>query len=398
MILSEKHIINKENSYYKECDNLCFLSKNLYNQGLYNVRQYYFENKKYLTYQSNYHLSKVNDSYSKLPAKVACQTLMLVDQNFKSFFGLFKVEPTIAKIPKYLNKENGRFITKFPKQALSTLEFKKTGKIHLSKSNITINTKINDFDLIKEVRIIPRKGYYVIEIAYEKLEENLKSDNNKYLSIDLGLNNLATCTSNIDNFKPFIINGKPLKSINHYYNRRRGDLQSKLEKLNKRKTSNRLNKLTQKRNNKIDDYLHKSSRYLVNQLVSNKINTLVVGQNKGWKQDINIGKVNNQKFVQIPHSKFINILKYKCQLVGINLITHEESYTSKCSFFDNEPIKKHDIYLGKRIKRGLFKTAKGLLINADVNGSYNILKKAVPNVFSDGIQGVGVHPLVITIK
>ena len=176
-------------------------------------------------------------------------------------------------------------------------------------------------------------------------------------------------SSNCD--KPFIINGKPIKSVNQFYNKINAKLQSKGKCTRKRAT------LSNWRNNKIKDYLHKSSRYIVNQLVSKNINILVIGYNKGWKQDTNIGKVNNQKFVQIPHLMFVEMLEYKCKLLGITTIRQEESYTSKCSFMDKEPIKKHSQYMGKRVNRGLFKTSENKFINADLNGSLNILRKAV---------------------
>lgn len=201
-------------------------------------------------------------------------------------------------------------------------------------------------------------------------------------SIDLGLNNLCALAFN-NGSQPLLFNGKPLKSMNQYYNKQRSRLQGKLK--NGVKTSNRIHKLTFKRNNKINDYLHKCSRLLVNQLVSNNISTLVIGKNTGMKQDINIGRVNNQNFVQAPLFRFADMLKYKCELEGIIVIFQEESYTSKCSFFDNESIERHACYAGNRLKRGLFKTAKGMLVNADINGSYNIMRKAIPNAFVNGI-------------
>jgi len=394
MYLVEKHIIKDKHSFYDECDNLCFQSKNIYNQGLYNVRQHYFETKKYLNYNTNYHLTKEQECYSYLPTKVFCQTLKMVDKNFKSFFVLLRNKTVKNKLPKYLDKVKGRFMTIFPKQALGLREFKKSGKIHLSKTNIYINTKINNFNSIKEVRIIPRLKHYVIEVVYEIIEKS-KIINDNVAAIDLGLNNLATITYNT-NDNPEIINGRILKSINQYYNKNRSKLQSKLK--GNKKTSKKIQKLTQKRNNKITDYLHKASRKLVNQLVSKNIGILIIGKNVNMKQDINIGKVNNQNFVQLPIMQFANIIKYKCELEGLTVIFNEESYTSKCSFFDNEEICKHSKYLGKRVKRGLFITASGKLVNADVNGSYNIMKKAIPNALANGIEGFGVTPIVLTIK
>ena len=203
-------------------------------------------------------------------------------------------------------------------------------------------------------------------------------------------------TSNNKGVKPLIVDGRKLKSYNRYYNKRLAFLQSELDKRGQNKYSKQTRTLTYKRNNKVNDYLHKASRYIVNQLVDNDICLLIVGKNKGWKQDTNIGTVNNQNFVQIPHSRFIEMLRYKCRLVGIDLVEQEESYTSKCSFLDNEKICKHDTYKGKRVKRGLFKTYNGTLINADVNGSYNILKKCKPKAFTaDGVVAVVVQPAVV---
>lgn len=373
MYLTERHIIKNN----KELDEVCFKSKNLYNRALYLIRQHYFETKNYLDYCKVYRQmadSKDKDYYS-LPDRVSIQVLRLLDRNFKSFFTLIKKKKNgkydkSVRIPKYLDKDD-RNITIFIKSAISKVYLRK-GLIKLSSLNILIPTKVTESNLI-EVRVLPRNNHHVVEVVYKIEEKELKSDNGRYASIDLGLNNLATVSSNV--VKPFIINGKPLKSINQYYNKEVARLQSLL-KDNKR-TSKRIYNITLKRNNKIKDYLHKSSRLLMNFLVSNNISTLVIGYNEEWKQNINIGKRNNQSFVGIPFYIFIKQLEYKCRLEGINMIFTEESYTSKCSFLDNEPLRKHSNYVGKRIKRGLFKSAKGKLINADLNGSLNILRKVI---------------------
>ena len=394
MYLTEKHIIKRTHPFYNECDRLCFQSKNIYNQGLYNVRQYYFNHKKYLNYYGNYDLTKTQECYDYLPKKVFTQTLRHVDMVFKSFFALLKNKTVKNKIPKYLDNVNGRYVAIFTKQAISLKEFKKTGKLRLSQTGIYIPTKLTDFSSLKEVRIVPRMHHYVIEVVYQ-VKEKTHCDNGKYAAIDLGLNNLATVAFN-EGSKPLIVNGRPLKSINQYYNKKKAQYQSRL-KGNKR-TSKRICTLTNKRNNKVTDYLHKVSRLLVNQLVSKNIGTLVIGKNSNMKQDINIGKVNNQNFVQLPIMRFADLMKYKCELEGIKVLFNEESYTSKCSFLDSEPICKHDKYMGKRVKRGLFVSRNGIKINADVNGAYNIMIKAIPNAFANGIEGVGVHPMVLTIK
>lgn len=393
MILTEQHIIKKSDSRYNELDNLLFLSKNLYNAGLYTTRQYFFENKKFLNYQSltSIMIKDNNIDYRRLPAKVSQQTLKLVEQNFKSFFNHLKVKKKngIIKIPGYLKKNNGKFIVTYTNQAISKVELK-NNIIKLSKVNATFKTfKTN----IQQVRIVPKNNTIVIEVLYKVEDIESLSDNERYASIDLGLNNLATVSSNV--IKPFIVNGKPLKSINQYYNKRVSKLKSKLK--NGKKSSSRIKNITDKRGNKIKDYLHKASTIIVNQLVSNDINTLVIGNNKQWKQDINIGKRNNQNFVQIPHAIFIQMLEYKCKLKGINIVLTEESYTSKCSFLDDEEIGRHETYKGKRVKRGLFKSNKGILINADLNGSLNILRKVVGNFNYNPIE-VCSTPVVITIK
>ncbi len=407
MILVEKHNINKNHTFFKECDVLCFKSKNLYNQALYNVRQFYFENKQYLPFHKNYHITKIQESYSELPTKVSCQIIKLVDQNFKSFFALLKLEGHIAKIPKYLDKQ-GRYVVKFPKQSLERREFKKSGKIKLSQTKILINTNIKNYQNLKEVRIIPKIDYYVIEVVYEQKEK--LNNNTTIASIDVGLNNLATVTFDNKNLNPFIINGRPLKSMNQYYNKKKAEYQSKLNHYINKKgekvqcgKSNKIRILTNKRNNKINNYLHKASRLLVNQLVSNKVGVLIIGKNTGMKQDSNMGHVGNQNFVNVPIFKFLDVVAYKARLEGIKVIWQEESYTSKASFLnlDNIPIYGDDKtkhFSGYRFKRGLYKI-RGVkkFINADVNGSYNILRKAFPNAFANGTEGFGVIPIVMNV-
>lgn len=402
MQLVEKHIIKKSHSFFNECDNLCFLSKNLYNSGLYEIRQHYFKTNSHINYYGVNKLFVSNNQvdYRKLPSKVSNQTLMLLDKNFKSFFSLLKKKNNKGydkpiRIPKYLDK-NGRFITTYEKGALLKKIFDKFGLIQLSKTNIKIKTNIKNWDSINQVRILPRCNQYVIEVIYTIDDVDMLVDNGNYASIDMGVNNLSTIAFNNGN-NPLIINGKPLKSMNQYYNKLISKTKSKLKKKHNKNKSKKTTRITNKRNNKVNDYLHKTSRYIVNHLVENNINTLVIGNNKGWKQDIKIGKINNQNFVNIPFTRLIEMLTYKCKLVGINLIIREESYTSKCSFLDNEPIKKHSIYMGCRSKRGLFISYGGTKINADVNGAFNIMRKVFPNLFKDGIVGVSVHPIKVKI-
>lgn len=403
MQLVEKHIIKKSNKLYAELDKMCFLSKNLYNYALYRIRQHYFESKKYLNYVS---LAKQLSAekqidYISLPIKVSQWVVKQVDQNFRSFFASLKSKKVAHKvsIPKYKDK-NGRNLLTFTNQAVSTKELKNN---YLKLSGCENKIKIIHTS-VNQVKVVHKGNFIEILVIYSVEEKTKLADNGNYVGIDLGINNLATIGGNL--IKPFIINGRPLKSINQYYNKKLAKLKSRQDACkNKNVNRNKIKSLTNKRNNKINDYLHKSSRLLVNQLVSNQVSKVVIGHNKEWKQDINIGNVNNQKFVQIPFNRFIQMVTYKCMLEGIEVIQREESYTSKCSFLDGEEICKHDSYLGKRIKRGLFRPKSGKLINADLNGALNILRKEVPNIFKEysiflenyGIEACS-RPAVLTVK
>ena len=376
-------VVKKGSPLYQEIDNLCFKSKNLFNATLYSERQSYFNTGKFKYYnQVNKDFTDKNQpDYRALPAKVSKHTQMKVDQAIKSFLALKKSSNNSRhKFPKYLKKD-GRFVVEYERGALS---FKKEGFIKLSKTNIYIPTKL-DRSVIQQVRLVPRTGYYLIEVLYRKQIPEQKrqrlTNQTRFASIDLGLNNLATVTSNV--FKPLIINGKPIKSINQYYNKNLKKKQ-KLLPLNQY-TSDKIRKLNFKREMKLNDYLHKSAKFLVNYLVSQTINVLVIGTNKGWKQNINIGRRNNQNFVNIPFYKFKQILTYLCEENGIEVHEQEESYTSKASFLDGDFIptfnesgeKEKHTFSGRRISRGLYETKNKKIINADVNGSLNILRKFI---------------------
>jgi len=391
MYLTETHYFK----HSKELDNLTFRCKNLYNAANYVVRNEFINNGKYINKLYMFTLLKDNPDYKALPSRVARGVIRTLDGNWKGFFGAikdwsknksrYKGKPNLPKYLPKLGKFNAIFID------TGVLKPKK-GKtdIGLSTLNLRINTKQN-YAGIKEVNITPLKsGKYKINIIYEYKEKQKLENNNNYCSIDLGLNNLMTLTSNKRGLKPLLVNGRPLKSINQFYNKQKAKFQSELPK--KKFNSKKIDKLTFKREMKINDYLHKSCDYLVNYCLENDLNTIILGYNEGWKTEINIGKRNNQNFVGIPFHKLSSMIQYRCQKLGLNFKEHEESYTSKCSFLDLEPIKYHENYTGSRIKRGLFISGDGTLINSDVNGSLNILRKAVPNAFADGIEGVAVHP------
>lgn len=372
MILSERHIISSSHPYFLECDHLTFLGKNLYNATLFYQRASFFKK----DFQNYYAVNRVfthenQMDYRALPAKVSKQVQMLVDKSFKSYFALVKKKvkgeyDSSVRIPHYLHKTKGRCTLPYPKDALS---LKEEGMVKFSKTGIEIKTKVEK-ERIQGARIVPKGNHFVIEILYKKPKKQLVSDTiQKVAFIDPGLNNLMTVTSNV--FSPLLYSGKELKSMNQLANKKLAQVKRVLSDRGLY-SSPLLVSIYNKRNRRIKDCLHKLSTHLVNQFVSHKIDTVIFGHNIGQKQDIKLGSVTNQNFVHIPFYQLISLLQYKCELQGIRFITTEESYTSKCSFLDLEEITKQKEYLGKRVKRGLFQTKEGVLINADVNGSLNI--------------------------
>ena len=367
--LTQQIAISNKDNKFAQLDELCFLSKNLYNVALYHIRHYYKETTKYMSYNK---LTKIlsdsnNIDYRAIPyAQSAQQVLRQVDKQYKAFYASIKSKKMQGKkvrLPKYKDKESDRNIFVYTNQCAkvsNNIVYLKTKQGTLSFNIVTDN--------IQQVRLVPKGNHIVIEIIYN-VEYKLKEDNNRYASIDLGLDNLCALTSNIA--QSIIINGKPLKSINQHYNKTKAKLQSKLS--NNNHISKRINRLTLKRNRKIKDYMHKVSRKIVDYMEANSLNTLFIGKNVGWKDSINLGKTNNQNFVSIPYNMLIQMLKYKCKLAGINVVIVNEAYTSKCSFLDKETIHKHNTYKGKRIKRGLFLSSNGIKINSDINGSLNIM-------------------------
>ncbi|MBK1986330.1 transposase [Sphaerospermopsis aphanizomenoides BCCUSP55] len=356
---------------------MSFLSKNLFNCAVYLCRQAFFSGQPIPTFNQIYHSLKNTDDYKALPSKVAQLVFKQVDKCFKSYQEAkkeYQLNPDKflgePKLPKYKHKQKGRNVLTFNNQAVSKKALKQ-GLISPSGLSILIKTKLAQ---IEEVRIIPKNNVYIIEAVYERKEATIEV-NNRIAAIDIGLNNLATVSSNCLDFKPFIVCGKAIKSCNQFYNKVKASLQSQLPK--NQNSSRKIEALTLKRNNKVDYYLHTASRFLINQLVSQNITHLIIGKNENCKQNIDLGSKNNQNFTNIPHARFIQQLEYKAKLVGIKVQITEESYTSKCSFLDFEPIKKHEQYLGKRVKRGLFKSLSGKPYSADLNGSLNILRKVV---------------------
>ncbi len=408
MLLVERHITSREHPLWEEIDSLAFKSKNLYNLANYHCRQQFFAAGCPLSLTDLYHKVKGTEAYNALPTKVSKQIIRKLTQNWTAYFAAlkeyrqdrskFQAEP---RIPKYKHKTRGRNILIYPETAYFKKSLKK-GIIKLSRCNVTVPTKLRK---ISEVRIVPRINCYVIEVVYEQPEGNCPELNpNLVAGIDLGVNNLAAITSNKRRFQPLVVNGKPLKSINQGYNKRRSHLQSILSRKTqgKQKFSRQLDKLTFRRNCQVDNYLHHTSRLIVDKLVEEGIGTLVIGKNDGWKQESNLGKKSNQDFVNIPHAKLIEKLTYKAQLVGIQVIVTEESYTSKASALDLDKMPVYGEvdateykFSGRRLakKRGLYKSKNRYLVSSDCNGSLNIIRKVIPNSFEEGIEVSAVIPV-----
>ena len=393
MRLSETISIN----FSGQLSKLCHLAKNLHNLANWYVRQDFFKLNNFLNYYDLDYILKDKQAYRKLPSQTSQQILKLVNRNWRSYFRALKeyrINPKKFKnkprIPHY-KKKNGESIVIFTNQQCRIKE----GYLHFPKKVNLKLMKTRIKEKLKEVRIIPLGIKYKIEIIYEREEQDLGLNKNNILSIDLGLNNLITAVNNIG-LVPIIIKGKVIKSINQYYNKQLAYYRSIENKKNNFQDTKRIQKLHLKRNNKITTIFHRISRLIIDYCIENNLGTIIIGYNNGWKQNINIGKKNNQKFVQIPFLRVIKQVKYKSELIGITVITINENHTSKCSFLDNEEIRHHKKYIGKRISRGLFRTSNGTLINADVNAGYNILKKVFPNsVMVDGIEAFGLMPQVI---
>lgn len=384
-----KHLSKEDYNSIKE---LCHIAKNLTNEAIYNVRQYYFTEREFLKYEKNYTLLKSSPNYKALNSNMAQQILKEVDGSFKSFFGLLKLAKQgryafkDCKLPHYLSKDgymtlvigfvrlNGNKLT---------LPFSNSFKKSHRSVEITIPPILLD-KKVKEIRIIPKANARFFEIQYiyeaECIQRNLNTNN--ALALDLGINNLVTAVSNEG--RSFIIDGRRLKSINQWFNKENSRLQCIKDKQHyKKKTTNRQKAIARDRNNKVNDYMNKAARKIINYCITNDIGILVVGYNETFQRNSNIGKQNNQNFVNIPYGQLREKLEYLCKLNGITYVKQEESYTSKSSFWDKDDIPVYNAdnpkeyhFSGNRIYRGLYKTAGGKMLNADVNGALNIMRKS----------------------
>ena len=414
MQLVEKHMIRKTDARFADVDRAAFASKNLYNAALYEIRQHFIFCGKYLNYNQMDKRMQKHEAYRSLPRKVSQQVLKLLDKNWTSYFEAtraYEEDPSKfrgrPRLPGYKDKKEGRNVLVYTIQALSKPALR-LGIIKPSQLGIEIRTRQRNVD---QVRIVPTiGGCYAVEVVYTQVEMQEEVNHSLVAAIDIGVNNLVALTSNKKGFIPKLVNGRPIKSVNQHYNKHVSKLQKNMS--SNHHTSRQLERVAAKRTRRIDHYMHTASRRIIDLLVAHGIGTLVIGKNAGWKQECKMSRKNNQHFVPLPHARFIDMLTYKAKLVGIEVLVQEESYTSKACFLDLDPIPVYGeedadkvTFSGSRVKRGMYKASNGRKFNADINGSYNIMRKALPNVFTgNGIEDVNkavrslvVHPERIVV-
>ena len=415
MQLAEQHCIDKRDPRYSAIDEAAFKSKNLYNAALYEMRQAFIHQGVYLSYEEMDTRMQSHEAYRALPAKVSQQVLRQLADAWKAFReakAAYEEDPSKftgrPRLPKYKHKTEGRNILIYTMQAVSRDKKYLAQKIiKPSQLAITVQTT-QDPTTIDQVRIVPKNGSYVVEVIYQKAPIQAKVDPSFCVAIDLGVTNLAAIASNRQGFVPQLVNGRPIKTWNQWYNKRIKQLKMQLPKEDRERVTRQMERITKKRNRRIDHYLHAASSRIIDFLIEEGVGTVIIGKNPLWKQETGMGKRNNQNFVSIPHARFVDMLTYKAALVGIQVEVREESYTSKASFLDLDPIPDYQsgdetepVFSGKRIGRRnrLYRAKDGRIICADVNGAYNILRKSRPDVFSKakGVAGYVVHPLRLAV-
>lgn len=395
MLVTRSYDFNIKQNNLKQVKVLCEKSKLIYNKANYIVRNHYDQTKKWLRYNDLYHIFKNQESelFYSISSDSTRQVLMLLDRNYKSFFQAIKKynqdKSGFLGQPKLPGYKEKYFIITYTKNQIRI----KNNQIIFPKKELLKPIQLpKDFKgKILQVSISPGLNFKC-NLIYEQEVEEKQIENKDFISIDLGINNLAAITSNQRSFRPILINGRWLKSTNQYYNKKKAELQSKLTDT---KTSKKIKSLTLKRNNRVKWFMHNTSKKIIDLCIKNNIGQIVIGKNKGWKQEINIGKKNNQKFVDIPFDTLIQQIKYKAEVYGIQVILKQESYTSKCSSLDLEPVRRQSSYVGKRIKRGLFR-GTNYVLNADINGSLNIARKVFDDSFITIVnRGLVTRPLKV---
>lgn len=390
---------NLSKEQYLTLKRYCHHSNSLYNCSLYMIKCHYSETTKYIGFKELYHRMKDNEHYQSLPRKMSNQILKIADQSYRSFFATLK------------SKAKGNI-----NNSVSEPKFRKSGDLYIlpmcnqqftinkGMMKITKDIKIPfSYNIKGKIKMAIIKPYvegknFKVSIIYENNPDTTHDfDKDRIISVDLGVGNLASCYSNVG--RDVLINGKPLKAHNQFYNKRKAKMKSELKVCNDKHYSQKLRKLDYNRSNFIKNYIDQSVNLIKKEVIDQQIGMVIIGYNETWKTECNMGKKNNQTFTNIPHFQFKEKLKNKLTEIGVEVVFHEESYTSKCSALDKEPVKKHDVYKGKRTKRGLFKSSNGSIINADINGAINIMRKVIPDekVFSKGIERCIVHPKMLHI-
>jgi len=407
MLLTQTNRLHLSAEEAQTLRTLCRLSKNLYNVGLYTLRQYFFTERKHLRYEAAYHHCKTNENYKLLATDIGQQTLKVVDRAFQSFFGLLEAKrigtfSAKVSIPRYLDKE-GYFALIIPIRARQVFKDWKF-PIPLSRNfkrqaggnaTLEIPERLRG-KRIKEIRIYPKYNarFFEVTYIYESDDVPAQAEPGKMMSVDLGMDNLAACVTTKQT--SFVVDGKRLKSINQWFNKRNSQLQSEKDKQGIKGFTEQQSRITDRRNRRVRDYLNKAARYIINHCINQGIGKIVVGYNPGMKQDSHMGTRNNQNFVQVPIFALRLKLKSLCERYGITFVEQEESYTSKSSFVDSDPIPLYNADnpiefrgSGKRVKRGLYQTKNGWLINSDINGAANILRKHLESSQNELRFGLG---------
>jgi putative transposase len=405
----EQHVLEKDHPKYQPIDEMAFASKNLWNLANYHVRQSFIFQHTYLDNIATFRLLKETDAYQALPAKVANQVLIQLHKAWTAFFEAmekWREDPSKftgrPKLPKYKHKTQGRNLLVFELGAIGKAALNHQ-EIAVSELGFLVFTK-QERAVIDQVRIVPKADHYVVEVVYQAQQEKAPTSPELFVALDVGVNVLAALTSNKPGFLPLLVSGRPVKSANQLYNKLREHEQKNLAKgQEKRLTSRHLDRITTKRNRRVNAYLHTASRRIIDRLVQEGIGTLVIGKNPFWKQGVALGKKHNQEFVQLPHARFIEMLTYKAESVGMTVLITEESYTSQASFLDRDPLPKYDPSQGEeqedkqrfsgRRDRRWYKVKGRAPIHSDVNGSYNISRKVFPTAFDGlGIEATAVRP------
>jgi putative transposase len=399
---AEKHLIKKSNPMWHVIDEKSLLAKNLHNEVTYIIRQEFFATNKLIRGHELEKRLKDTENFKLLGSQASQKTIQLVDQNFKSYFKAIKDWSRKKgvgyfgkpKLPYYKNKD-GRSVV-----MIKNIQCRiQNGEIYFSwlplRKFTGIKTSVKG--KLQQIRFVPTGASYTMEVVYQTEVPETLPFNNRIMGIDLGVNNLATITNNIG-IQPIIVKGGVIKSMNRYYNKERRNISVETNMI----WNKRMRLLTDKHMRKMDSYMHLVSRRIVEYLQKNDVDTLVIGLTKEWKDGINIGHVNNQNFVCIPHDKLIKQLQYKCENIGINCIMTEEKFTSGTSFLDNELPVEENYNIKRRIKRGVFKSNDGRKLNSDVNASLQIIKKVFPNAFEERSskqwdRGCGLQPVSLFI-